>query len=90
MGIQPGTVSIHAPARGATDTANYAGLYYCVSIHAPARGATPVIADTLARSEGFNPRTREGCDVLGYLKREVKRRFNPRTREGCDYTDKGR
>ena len=33
-------VSIHAPARGATDDVYQAQVRYKVSIHAPARGAT--------------------------------------------------
>ena len=34
-------VSIHAPARGATDGLESANKHWQVSIHAPARGATP-------------------------------------------------
>jgi len=34
-------VSIHAPARGATQCYAYAWMVRYVSIHAPARGATP-------------------------------------------------
>ena len=40
-----------------------------ISIHAPAKGATGTLAYML-RSLYFNPRTREGCDVLtvaGYV-----------------------
>ena len=34
--------------------------------------------------EGFNPRTRKGCDdEFNRLSKEVER-FNPRTRKGCD------
>ena len=33
---------------------------------------------------GFNPRTREGCDLTYQLLLHPKGRFNPRTREGCD------
>ena len=32
----------------------------------------------------FNPRTREGCDVLSPNPPSVNINFNPRTREGCD------
>ena len=35
------SVSIHAPARGATDMDDELITKYGVSIHAPARGATP-------------------------------------------------
>jgi len=40
------TVSIHAPARGATKSKYKGGSLMRVSIHAPARGAT-VVADIL-------------------------------------------
>ncbi len=32
----------------------------------------------------FNPRTREGCDVMSRRPVMVFDYFNPRTREGCD------
>ena len=35
-----GEISIHAPARGATDCGFNFGVIECISIHAPARGAT--------------------------------------------------
>ena len=38
--VNPTIISIHAPARGATDTANQQHLLLPISIHAPARGAT--------------------------------------------------
>ena len=34
-----------------------------VSIHAPARGATGADVAGLEFTEGFNPRTRKGCDL---------------------------
>ena len=34
------TISIHAPARGATMAVEYIGGWWTISIHAPARGAT--------------------------------------------------
>ena len=41
-------ISIHAPARGATDGSSWIMSYqYCISIHAPARGATDEIANRL-------------------------------------------
>ena len=33
-------ISIHAPARGATEQAGIFGIMFDISIHAPARGAT--------------------------------------------------
>ena len=32
----------------------------------------------------FNPRTREGCDLLSIDLETFLWNFNPRTREGCD------
>ena len=58
------TVSIHAPARGATQLIFCSCRAYCVSIHAPARGATPRSGTYWCGDCGFNPRTREGCDLL--------------------------
>ena len=76
-------VSIHAPARGATDYNDVIKSVSDVSIHAPARGATRVVCGVSLplpfqsthphgvrrvhrrrrhRDEGFNPRTRTGCD----------------------------
>ena len=55
-------VSIHAPARGATeDTLSHISTHD-VSIHAPARGATPVFFHLVGNIVCFNPRTRTGCD----------------------------
>ena len=55
-------VSIHAPARGATTWSPEAYPAGWVSIHAPARGATQWQMAGVDYTEGFNPRTREGCD----------------------------
>ena len=49
---QPGAISIHAPARGATVTSNGAAHSVQISIHAPARGATEGWKMT-AKSDGI-------------------------------------
>ena len=72
--------------KGATGICgNFRELLF-VSIHAPVKGATGRRAriGTL-QGESFNPRTREGCDVI-YLLYGLMHQgcFNPRTREGCD------
>ena len=57
------TISIHAPARGATQSAGKGADMSRISIHAPARGATEetaIIAITIPTY--FNPRSREGSD----------------------------
>ena len=57
-------VSIHAPARGATQRTIEPECRGAVSIHAPARGATPSRRPPNSRSKAcsFNPRAREGRD----------------------------
>ena len=57
------TISIHAPARGATRAMPREGGRLGISIHAPARGATAAAGNGKAIYRHFNPRTREGCDA---------------------------
>ena len=77
-------VSIHAPARGATQeiilTFNNAG----VSIHAPARGATKAAGiSTLAEMVSIHAPAR-GATSSRRNKRNSSSSFNPRAREGRD------
>ena len=37
----------------------------------------------------FNPRTREGCDIIMIHPASSHHYFNPRTREGCDAVQAG-
>ena len=56
-----------------------------ISIHAPVKGATLQTFPHGAEHFDFNPRTREGCDViLPTVVCSIGLNFNPRTREGCD------
>ena len=55
-------VSIHAPARGATEVSWVFPDDGRVSIHAPARGATTDFLYTNTVKQGFNPRSRTGSD----------------------------
>ena len=59
------TVSIRAPARGATNAWRASSKTVAVSIRAPARGATSAGTADSARGHGFNSRSREGSDVNG-------------------------
>ena len=77
-------ISIHAPARGATQGFNLIGPGNYISIHAPARGATVEWLDEWVDKGDFNPRTREGCDKPRRVSVLGGENFNPRTREGCD------
>jgi len=60
-------VSIHAPARGATELLLGLLRQLHVSIHAPARGATNEGYLDDLREAGFNPRARKGRDVVAIL-----------------------
>ena len=59
------SVSIHAPARGATAARLRREARKKVSIHAPARGATSVNQWGCSPRIRFNPRSREGSDLRG-------------------------
>ena len=76
-------VSIHAPARGATGYVVHGNALTNVSIHAPARGATPPRVPKACRAR-FNPRSREGSDLLALGDLSELDGFNPRSREGSD------
>ena len=56
-------VSIHAPARGATELILRPSVDDKVSIHAPARGATCWAWRTTCMTRRFNPRPRAGGDL---------------------------
>ena len=55
-------ISIHAPARGATDVRPEYNFHLDISIHAPARGATESNEGLFYLLYNFNPRSREGSD----------------------------
>ena len=60
------TVSIHAPARGATYDYRCSCYEVEVSIHAPARGATTSGKGVSSGRKCFNSRARKGRDVVLY------------------------
>ena len=78
------SISIHAPVKGATG--DLFPIPHClpISIHAPVKGATSMSRRVSPVRAHFNPRTREGCDPPGCIRRRFSLNFNPRTREGCD------
>ena len=78
------SVSIHAPAWGATIYQATRQCAIVVSIHAPAWGATRNPPHTHSISRCFNPRTRVGCDRGLSAPSGYPYCFNPRTRVGCD------
>ena len=61
------TISIHAPAKGATVYVQNKQHDSGISIHAPAKGATDLCAFSGFLQAYFNPRSREGSDRYRYL-----------------------
>ena len=55
-------ISIHAPARGATNVMGRFSTSEFISIHAPARGATASPHLMTCVEYDFNPRSRKGSD----------------------------
>ena len=58
-----GRISIRAPAQGATVVSPLRFLAQGISIRAPAKGATPEKYGVNMSLEGFDSRTRVGCDI---------------------------
>ena len=69
------TISIHAPAKGATFKIRALTQDENISIHAPAKGATLILGHTPAGMLNFNPRSREGSDAKRSWKYCGHRRF---------------
>ena len=67
-------ISIHAPARGATQDPHRQRPGHMISIHAPARGATNNHKFFKEAEQYFNPRSREGSDWHAHA--EIWRRTN--------------
>ena len=77
-------ISIHAPAKGATNAKGAKLTVTDISIHAPAKGATLRPQQNVSCFQHFNPRSREGSDVPALLRSCLIQDFNPRSREGSD------
>ena len=58
-----------------------------ISIRAPARGATNNRKLLTLMDFYFNPRSREGSDMIIEIKQQERGYFNPRSREGSDVVD---
>ncbi len=78
-------ISIHAPARGATQPAFALTEKVNISIHAPARGAT-IHNKAYSAQITFQSTHPRGVRLPTFKLTEFCRYFNPRTREGCDTT----
>ena len=72
--------------RGATLFRGAASADEVVSIHAPVRGATQPTWPERRREYRFNPRAREGRDLVTPGPFLNPPGFNPRAREGRDQT----
>ena len=57
-----GSISIHAPVKGATSDGLGSSSDFSISIHAPVKGATLYIGAVSDTVYNFNPRPREGSD----------------------------
>ncbi len=78
------TVSIHAPARGATASALCKPGRLPVSIHAPARGATRIRRIKAPLSVTFQSTRPRGARPWRRTNTCHRLRFNPRARAGRD------
>ena len=78
------TISIHAPARGATAECFWIDFILIISIHAPARGATffctRVVPTTLFQSTLPQGERRYSVNIFF-----APVNFNPRSRKGSDF-----
>ena len=79
------SISIHAPARGATWDRAFHESEYIFQSTLP-RGERQQPAREAAPEENFNPRSREGSDPAGFAAGRFIINFNPRSREGSDKT----
>ena len=84
ISMNPETISIHAPARGATEKKIGTGFSNFISIHAPARGATKKTKKALAPFDISIHAPARGATYRPLDAWEVRKNFNPRSREGSD------
>ena len=76
--------SIHASAKEATYITIFSPFCNCFSIHASAKEATLSVIIKPFRKKIFNPRLREGGDIVYSPLVNFVIVFNPRLREGGD------
>ena len=69
------SISIHAPARGATSLERTIKGQVQISIHAPARGATGNAITLVQNGDDFNPRSREGSDIRMFVYSKIFYKF---------------
>ena len=80
----PYSISIHAPANGATGGVKEWYHHNKISIHAPANGATGARSIKTGSEYNFNPRSGERSDVSWGVACYYHTYFNPRSGERSD------
>ena len=82
------SISIHAPARGATPYAVCVQAHGAISIHAPARGATNMAEALIQLVNQFQSTLPRGERHSAWMPNRRFDYFNPRSREGSDWIDR--
>ena len=77
-------ISIHAPAKGATNSCSYHFRLFAISIHAPAKGATTMILLYHLLSSISIHAPAKGATTYAAATANGGTNFNPRSREGSD------
>ena len=78
------SISIHAPAKGATYNLTNAGIVRLFQSTLPRRERQNGL-QKIRKHMHFNPRSREGSDVVFIHWSFIVAYFNPRSREGSDF-----
>ena len=81
---EAGHISIHAPAKGATQLKMRLDRYRRISIHAPAKGATTAYKTGWLQLDISIHAPAKGATVLILSGSHLHLNFNPRSREGSD------
>ena len=82
--LLPMTVSIHAPARGATRVIPLSDMAFLFQSTRPRGARRQEERQNRPTFGGFNPRAREGRDMTAQVTLRIFLCFNPRAREGRD------
>ena len=77
-------ISIHAPARGATQYVKRSFYHFIISIHAPARGATSLVVSGISCGIISIHAPARGATALPDSPFQAITNFNPRSRTGSD------
>ena len=78
------SISIHAPARGATQFTVHRKMFRTYFNPRSREGSDVTNRISFAQYRNFNPRSREGSDTTRPSTYGMRLNFNPRSREGSD------